>query len=52
MVTGENWEKNGVGKNAQQAEATSAAKLIIHKTSRNLVRVFFLQEQLSDFHKT
>lgn len=41
-----NWIKEGVGKNAYLTEAKSIADLLVTDTSRNLVRVFFLQNQL------
>ncbi len=42
-----NWENNGVeGQQAFDHEAQSCGKLFFTETSRNLVRVFFLQERL------
>ena len=41
------WERyGGKGPDALEAEARSMAKLLCTQTSRNLVRVFFLQERL------
>jgi 3-hydroxyacyl-CoA dehydrogenase / enoyl-CoA hydratase / 3-hydroxybutyryl-CoA epimerase len=41
------WQRyGGRGERAMQAEARSMAKLLLTPTSRNLVRVFFLQERL------
>jgi 3-hydroxyacyl-CoA dehydrogenase / enoyl-CoA hydratase / 3-hydroxybutyryl-CoA epimerase len=46
------WEKwGGQGQRAMQAEAHSMAQLICTATSRNLVRVFFLQERLKSLGK-
>ncbi len=42
-----NWENNGVeGQQAFDQEALSCGKLFFTETSRNLVRVFYLQERL------
>ena len=48
------WLKHGACvKNGYKAEAKSMAKMICTETSRNLVRVFFLQNQLkSQFNKS
>jgi 3-hydroxyacyl-CoA dehydrogenase/enoyl-CoA hydratase/3-hydroxybutyryl-CoA epimerase len=41
------WQKHGGrGERAMEAEARSMAELLVTPTSRNLVRVFFLQERL------
>jgi 3-hydroxyacyl-CoA dehydrogenase/enoyl-CoA hydratase/3-hydroxybutyryl-CoA epimerase len=41
------WQRyGGVGERAMEAEARSMAELLLTPTSRNLVRVFFLQERL------
>lgn len=46
------WAKHGgKGPRAMEAEAESMARLIETPTSRNLVRVFFLQERLKSFGK-
>ena len=43
------WSKHGArGAAAYEAEARSIADLMVGETSRNLVRVFFLQERLKD----
>ena len=48
----DNWtEHNIYSQDAFKAEAKSIANLIMSPTSRNLVRVFFLQEQLKDLAK-
>jgi 3-hydroxyacyl-CoA dehydrogenase/enoyl-CoA hydratase/3-hydroxybutyryl-CoA epimerase len=47
-----NWETNGVeGREAFDHEAQSCGKLFMTETSRNLVRVFFLQERLKSLGK-
>lgn len=47
------WEKyGGVGERAYEAEARSMAELLCTPTSRNLVRVFFLQERLKSAGKS
>lgn len=46
-----NWIKEGVGKNAYLTEAKSIAELLVTDTSRNLVRAFFLQNQLKALSK-
>lgn len=47
-----NWENNGVdGVKAFDHEAASCGKLFLTDTSRNLVRVFFLQEKLKGLGK-
>lgn len=46
------WEKDGcTSPDASQNEARSLAHLIVSETSKNLVRVFFLQEQLKSLAK-
>jgi 3-hydroxyacyl-CoA dehydrogenase/enoyl-CoA hydratase/3-hydroxybutyryl-CoA epimerase len=45
------WQKHGAAKPGYDAEARSFAKLVFSTTSRNLVRVFFLQSRLKDFAK-
>jgi 3-hydroxyacyl-CoA dehydrogenase/enoyl-CoA hydratase/3-hydroxybutyryl-CoA epimerase len=49
----DNWEKVGIvkSKEALAQEAKSCAKLFFSETSHNLVRVFFLQEQLKSLAK-
>lgn len=48
----ENWQKYGVTcPEAMKKEAESIGKLLVTDTSRNLVRVFFLQEQLKGLAK-
>jgi 3-hydroxyacyl-CoA dehydrogenase/enoyl-CoA hydratase/3-hydroxybutyryl-CoA epimerase len=47
----DNWVKVGVGSQAMQTEAESIAKLLVTPTSRNLVRVFFLQERMKGLAK-
>lgn len=42
----DNWVKYGVGPGALDAEARSISELLVSDTSRNLVRVFFMQEEL------
>lgn len=46
-----NWIKEGISKHAYLTEATSIANLLTSETSRQLVRVFFLQEQLKALTK-
>jgi len=47
------WQRYGsTGQAAFEAEAHSMAKLLVTQTSRNLVRVFFLQERLKAAGKT
>jgi 3-hydroxyacyl-CoA dehydrogenase / enoyl-CoA hydratase / 3-hydroxybutyryl-CoA epimerase len=46
-----NWVKDGVGAQAQLTEVNSIAKLLVHPCSRNLVRVFFLQDQMKALAK-
>lgn len=47
------WQRHGGnGKQAYEAEAHSMAQLLCTPTSRNLVRVFFLQERLKSLGKT
>lgn len=48
----DNWQKNGsYGKEAMIQEAKSIARLLLTDTSRNLVRVFFLQTRLKSLGK-
>ncbi len=48
-----NWENNGVeGQQAFDHEAESCGKLFFTETSRNLVRVFHLQERLKSLGQT
>ncbi len=46
------WQKHGAGAQGYAAEARSFAKLVFSNTSKNLVRVFFLQSRLKDFAKS
>lgn len=47
-----NWEHYGIGSiNSFDQEAQSCGKLFLTETSRNLVRVFFLQEKLKSLAK-
>jgi len=47
------WEKHGGDRDAMlDAEAASVAELVCTDTSRQLVRVFFLQERLKELGKT
>ncbi len=46
-----NWIKEGVSDNAYLTEVKSIAKLLVTNTSRNLVRVFFLQNRLKALAK-
>lgn len=46
-----NWVKDGVSDQAQLTEVNSIAKLLVHPCSRNLVRVFFLQERMKGLAK-
>jgi 3-hydroxyacyl-CoA dehydrogenase/enoyl-CoA hydratase/3-hydroxybutyryl-CoA epimerase len=45
------WQKYGGEKSGYEAEARSFATLVFSDTSKNLVRVFFLQSRLKDFAK-
>ncbi len=45
------WVKSGTGKKAYLNEAHSVARLLTHDSSRELVRVFFLQERLKSLAK-
>jgi 3-hydroxyacyl-CoA dehydrogenase/enoyl-CoA hydratase/3-hydroxybutyryl-CoA epimerase len=45
------WQQYGVTHKAYKAEVKSIGKLFLHPTSRNLVRVFFLQEQMKALAK-
>lgn len=48
----DNWVKNGaMGERAYIDEANSIGKLLLSETSRNLVRVFFLQERMKGLAK-
>lgn len=48
----DNWVKCGShGRNAMVTEARSIARLLVTDTSRNLVRVFFLQTRMKNFGK-
>lgn len=48
----DNWVKYGVyGEEAYLAEAKSIAHYFLHPTSKNLVRIFFLQERLKGLAK-
>ena len=48
----DNWQRDGAnGKNAMVNEAKSIAHLLVSDTSRNLVRVFFLQTRLKGLGK-
>lgn len=46
-----NWMKEGVSKKAYITEAKSIAKMLVTETSRNLVRVFFLQNRMKALAK-
>ncbi|MBS0359308.1 MAG: 3-hydroxyacyl-CoA dehydrogenase family protein, partial [Proteobacteria bacterium] len=47
-----NWEKHGTNNSAYKAEVNSIAQLISEgETCKNLVRIFFLREQLKAFSK-
>ncbi len=46
-----NWIKEGVGANALLMEAKSIAELMITPISRNMIRVFFLQDKLKALAK-
>ena len=46
-----NWIKEGVDSHAYYREAESIADLLLTETSRNLVRVFFLQNELKGLAK-
>lgn len=45
------WIKEGVGENSYLAEVQEISKLLVTETSRNLVRVFFLQTQMKGLAK-
>ncbi|MGI9289839.1 MAG: 3-hydroxyacyl-CoA dehydrogenase NAD-binding domain-containing protein, partial [Gammaproteobacteria bacterium] len=45
------WKKYGAGHAAMKAEARSFAELVFSPTSRNLQRVFFLQDRMKDLAK-
>lgn len=45
------WKKNGVGARAMLAEAESITQLFMTPTCHNLIRVFFLREQLKNLSK-
>lgn len=46
-----NWVRDGAMGNAMMNEARSIAKLMLTDTARNLVRIFFLQEQMKRLAK-
>ncbi len=46
-----NWYDYGVSEEAMEQEAESIGRLLVSETSKNLVRVFFLQEKLKGFGK-
>ncbi|MFO1257322.1 MAG: 3-hydroxyacyl-CoA dehydrogenase NAD-binding domain-containing protein [Gammaproteobacteria bacterium] len=48
----ENWVKEGTDDQAYIREAESIGQLLVSKTSRNLVRIFFLQEKLKSLGKS
>jgi 3-hydroxyacyl-CoA dehydrogenase / enoyl-CoA hydratase / 3-hydroxybutyryl-CoA epimerase len=48
----ENWVKEGTGSKGYIREANSIGQLLVSQTSRNLVRIFFLQERLKNLGKT
>lgn len=50
-ATIDNWVKNGVEEQAYEDEARSLAEMFFTDTSRNLVRLFFLQEKLKGLAK-
>lgn len=45
------WLRNGIKNSAYEKEARSIAELMTNATSRNLVRVFFLQERMKSLAK-
>lgn len=47
----DNWVKEGVGDKAMVLEAKSIAELLLSPTSRNLVRIFFIQTRMKAFGK-
>lgn len=47
----DNWIRDGVGNNAMENEAKSIAELMVSPSSRNLVRVFFLQTRVKGLGK-
>jgi 3-hydroxyacyl-CoA dehydrogenase/enoyl-CoA hydratase/3-hydroxybutyryl-CoA epimerase len=47
----DNWVKDGTGRDAMETEARSIAQLLLSPTSRNLVRVFFLQTRMKAIGK-
>lgn len=47
----DNWVKDGTGERAMLTEAKSIAELLLSPTSRNLVRVFFIQTRLKAIGK-
>ena len=47
----DNWVKYGAAGKAMEVEAKSISKLLVSDTSRNLVRIFFLQESLKALGK-
>ncbi len=48
----DNWVEYGVGPDAYEHEAQTFGEMIVSDTSRNLVRIFFLQEQLKSLGKS
>lgn len=46
-----NWEKHGVSRKAFEGEAKGVAELILGDTAQNLIRVFFLQQQMKALSK-
>lgn len=47
----DNWVKEGTGDKAMNTEARSIAELLLSPTSRNLVRIFFIQTRMKAFGK-
>ncbi|MGE3319962.1 MAG: 3-hydroxyacyl-CoA dehydrogenase NAD-binding domain-containing protein [Candidatus Berkiella sp.] len=48
----DNWVKYGTENEAMDQEAISIGKLLVSDTARNLVRVFFLQDQLKNLARS
>lgn len=48
----DNWVKYGTQHQAMEQEAVSIGKLLVSDTARNLVRVFFLQDQLKNLARS
>lgn len=46
------WARHGAARDSFRAEAQSFARLLFTDTSRNLVRIFFLQNRLKDMAKS